>query len=196
MARRVFVFVVAAGMAVMAAACESAPKAAVDEAGAAVDQANVAGAGEYAPDAMEAAQEARAALDAELEAQQGKWFKSYARTAVLAAETKTAGNAAMAAVAEGKERAKTEASVALEGAKTLLAEVHALLEKAPKGRADLDLEALKAALETSDTAIEEGEKEMAGGRFIAAKAQAEGTVATAMTVRTAIETATGAKGQR
>jgi len=45
---------------------------------------------------LKAAQDARAALDAELMAQEGKWFKSYDKTRELAAAAKAAGDKASA----------------------------------------------------------------------------------------------------
>ena len=197
MGRKLFVFVVAVGMAVMTAACGSPPQAAVDAAKVSLDQAATAGAGEYAPAALQTAQDAQAALDAELKVQDGKWFKSYAKAAELAAAAKSAGDAAVTAATEGKAKAQAEATTALEGAKALLAETQALLEKAPKGKGTAaDLEAMKTDLATAATAITEGEAELGGERFMAAKAKAEAATATTTTVKTAIETAMAAKGQK
>ena len=67
---------IALALAVMAAGCAAPPSADIDAAKAAVDKAVTGGAGQYAADALKAAEEARAALDAELKAQEGKWFKS------------------------------------------------------------------------------------------------------------------------
>ena len=48
------------------------------------------------PTSLKAAQDARAALDAELAAQEAKWFKSYDRTRELAVAAKAAGDKAAA----------------------------------------------------------------------------------------------------
>src|SRR4029453_4833486 len=67
-------------------------------------------AGPYAPESLKAAQDARAALDVELKAQEGKWIKSYDKTKELAAAAKAAGDKAAADAAAGKERADAVAA--------------------------------------------------------------------------------------
>ena len=92
-------------LAVMATGCAAPPSADVDAAKAAVDKAVTDGAGQYAADALKAAEEARAALDAELKAQEGKWFKSYDQAKALAAAAKAAGDKAAADAVAAKEKA-------------------------------------------------------------------------------------------
>ena len=57
----------------------SAPTAEVDSAKAAVDKAASSGAGIYAVDSLKAAEAANAELDAELKAQDSKWFSRTTR---------------------------------------------------------------------------------------------------------------------
>jgi TonB family protein len=97
--------VIALGLAVTVAGCASPPAADVDAAKAAIDKAAADRADQFAPDSLKAAQDARAALDAELKAQEGKWFKSYDKTKELAAAAKAAGDKASAEAIAGKERA-------------------------------------------------------------------------------------------
>ena len=52
----------------------------------------------------------RAALDSELKAQEGKWFKSYDRSKELAVAAKAAGDKAAADAAAGKEKADAVAA--------------------------------------------------------------------------------------
>lgn len=101
---------IAVVLALMAAGCASPPSAAVDAAKAAVDKAVTAGAEQYAADSLKAAQDARAALDAELAAQQGKWFKSYEKTTELAAATQAAGDKAAADAVAAKAAADAAAA--------------------------------------------------------------------------------------
>ena len=96
---------IALGLAITVTACASPPNADVDAAKAALDRAASERAGQYAPESLKAAQDAQAAVDAELKAQEGKWFKSYDRTKELAVATKTAGDKAVADAVAGKERA-------------------------------------------------------------------------------------------
>jgi protein TonB len=97
-------------LAVTAAGCATPPSADIDAAKAAVDKAVADGAGQYAADAVKAAQDARAALDAELLAQDGKWFKSYDKARELAAAAKAAGDKAAADAVAAKEQAEAVAA--------------------------------------------------------------------------------------
>lgn len=96
----------ALGLAITVIGCGgSPPTAEVDSAKAAVDKAASGGAGQYAADSLKAAEDARAALDAELKAQDSKWMKSYDKTKDLAAAAKAAGDKAAADALAGKEKA-------------------------------------------------------------------------------------------
>jgi len=101
---------IALGLAITVTGCSSPPKADVDAAKAAVDKADADRAGQYAPESLKAAQDARTALDAELKAQEGKFFKSYDKTKELAVAAKAAGDKASADAAAGKEKADAVAA--------------------------------------------------------------------------------------
>ncbi len=105
---------IALALAITAAGCGAAPAADVDAARAAVDKAVTTGSGQYAAESIKAAQDALAALDAELATQNGKWFKSYDRAKELVAAAKAAGEKAAAEAVAAKEQA--EALVAKEKA--------------------------------------------------------------------------------
>ena len=186
--------VIILGLALTVAGCGAPPKADMDAAKAALDSATAAGAGEYAGASLTAAQDAQTALDAELKAQGGNWFKSYTKAKELAAAVKTAGEKAAADAATGKDTARNEATAAIGEAKTLLTEAQALLAKAPKGKGSAaDIEAMKTDLATAATAITEAEGALSGGKFLGAKAKAEAARNTASTVKTAVEAAMAAK---
>jgi len=93
--------------------CAAPPAAEVDAAKAAVDKAVTDGADRYAAESLKAAQEARAALDAELTAQEAKWFKSYDRTRELALAAKAAGDKAAADAVAAREKADAAAAKAI-----------------------------------------------------------------------------------
>lgn len=96
-------------LAVTAAACGARPTAEVDAAKAAFDKA-AAGAGRYAAESLKTAQDAQAALDAELAVQEGNWFKSYDRARALATEATAASEKAIADATAGRERADAAAA--------------------------------------------------------------------------------------
>ena len=119
---------IALGLAITVTGCASPPNADVDAARAALDRAATDRAGQYAAESLQAAQDARAALDAELKAQEGKWVKSYDKTKELAVAAKTAGDKAAADAVAGKEKAdavaaKEKADAAAAKAKTRMAPV-------------------------------------------------------------------------
>jgi len=97
-------------LAITVTGCGSPPNPDVDAARAAVDRAAADRAGQYAPGSLKVAQDARAALDAELKAQEGKWFKSYDKTKELAVAAKAAGDKAAADAVAGKEKAEAVAA--------------------------------------------------------------------------------------
>jgi TonB family protein len=106
---RVGHLLIACGLAVAAAGCGTPPTSDVDAARASVDKATANGASQYAPESLKAAQDAQAALDAELKAQDGKWFKSYDKAKDLAATAKTAGDKAATDAAAAKEKSEAAA---------------------------------------------------------------------------------------
>jgi TonB family protein len=104
--------VIALGLAITVAGCASPPSADVDAAKAAVDKAAAGQAGQYAANSLTAAQDAEAALDAELKVQQDKWLKSYDKTRELAVAAKAAGDKAAADAVAGKAAADVVAAKA------------------------------------------------------------------------------------
>jgi len=101
---------IALGLALVVTGCAAPPTAEVDAAKAAVDKAVADHADQYAAETLKAAQEARAALDAELTAQEGKWFKSYDRAKQLATAAKEAGDKAAADAVAAREKADAVAA--------------------------------------------------------------------------------------
>jgi TonB family protein len=119
---------IALGLAITVTGCASPPNADVDAAKAALDRAATDRAGQYAAESLKAAQDARAALDVELKAQEGKWLKSYDKTKELAVAAKAAGDKAAADAVAGKEKAdavaaKEKADAAAARAKAKMAPV-------------------------------------------------------------------------
>jgi TonB family protein len=100
------------GLAIFVTGCGAPPNADVDAAKTAVDKAATEGADRYAPESLKSAQTARAALDAELSAQQGKWVKSYDKAKELAVAAKAAGDKAAADTVAAKAKADATAAKA------------------------------------------------------------------------------------
>lgn len=196
MRQKWFVAMLLVGFGVVAAGCASPPQADIDAAKAAMQQATSAGASEYAADSLKAAQDADAALEAELKAQQDKFsmFRSYSKATELATAAKLAGEKAQQDAVAGKEAAKTAASGAIEEAKTMLAQAQEMLSKAPKGKGTAaDLEALKTDLTGAESTIGDANSAFTAERYLDAKAKAEAAKTAAGNVTAAIEAAIAAK---
>ncbi len=182
------------GIAVMTVACGAPPTTDINAAKAAITTATAAGAGDYAATSLKAAEDAQAALDAELKVQDGKWLKSYDKAKQLAADTKSAGEKAAADAEAGKAKAKADATEAIAAAKAALTEAEGLLAKAPKGKGSAaDIATMKADLTTAATAVTEGETALGNGKFLEAIAKADSAKKAAATVKDAVEAAKAAK---
>lgn len=94
--------VLALGLVLGVAACGSPPPADLNLAKTTLDKAVAAGAETYARESLKAAQEAQAALEAELKVQEGKWIKSYGKAQGLATAAQAAGEKAAADAARGR----------------------------------------------------------------------------------------------
>ena len=102
----------ALGFALTVTGCAAPPSADVDAAKAAVDKAVSERADQYAGESLKAAQNAQAALESELKAQEGKFIKSYDRARELAAEAKAAGDKAVTEAVAAREKAEAVAAKA------------------------------------------------------------------------------------
>jgi TonB family protein len=98
------------GLVITVTGCASPPTADVDAAKAALDKATTDRADQYAAESMKAAQDARAALDAELKTQEAKMVKSYDKAKELAVAAKAAADKAAADAVAGKEKADAVAA--------------------------------------------------------------------------------------
>jgi len=182
------------GLAVTMVACATPPTADIDAVKTAISGADAAGAAEYAADSLKAAQDAQAALDAELKAQEGNWMKSYDKAKTLAAAAKAAGEKATTDATAGKEKAKADATQGIADAKAALTAAQALLAKAPKGKGTAaDLAAMKTDLETAATTITEAEAALGSVKYLDAKAKAASAKAAADKVTADVEAAKAAK---
>ncbi len=187
-------FSVILGLAVLtlAAGCAAPPQEAVDSAKAALEAARAQAAQEYAPDALKAAEDAVADLEAEIAAQSTKFapLRSYKVAAEKAAAAQTAGEQAQTAATAGKEQARADAMGGLEGARVMLQETMTMLDSAPRGKGSaMDLAALKTDLEGAGAALAEAEGLIGAEQYRQAKAKVDAAQASIMGVRSQIEAA-------
>jgi hypothetical protein len=171
--------------------CAKPPESLVQQATAALQAAQDAGAPKYAPDAWTTAQQAMDKLKAELAAQARKFslFRNYGQARALAeAAVKDADQAKAEALAQKKLANDAETAVA--EARRLLQSTRNRLAALPRTRG-LDPSELRASLDSAGRQLDRAQADLTAGRFngaLAAASQARGTVSK---VLTAIERATG-----
>ena len=185
-----FVFVL-----VLAVGCAKPPQDSISAAMSAMDAAKPL-ASEYAADSLRAVEDAKAALDVELKAQEDKFalFRSYKKTDELVADLKAKADKAAADAAAGKEQAKNDATTAITDATTALNDAKAMLDKAPKGKGtQADLEAMKADLTAAESTINDANAAMSSESYKDAKAKADAAKASAANVSSQVQAAIDAK---
>jgi hypothetical protein len=172
--------------------CAKVPQVEVDAARQSLSSAREAEAGDYAPEALRAAQDAAAKLDAELKVQEEKFalFRSYKNTTDLATAAKAEGEKAKQAAAQGKERTKAEVEALLNETRQMLTETQDMLASAPTGKGtQLDKAALQSDLTGVQTSLSEVDTVYASGRYKEAKTKAEAAKRSAEAVRADIQAA-------
>ncbi len=164
----------------VAAGCAKPPQQEIDALTAAVTGAEQAEAPKYAADAWSGAQQARNAVNAELEAQANKFalFRSYTKTKELIAAANTAAGSAKDAGAAGKEAAKNAANEALAAAKASLEAATAVAtelgacKRKPKDFKK-DMEAMQATLDGYAAQVAGIESAIGSEDFFGARSQGE-----------------------
>jgi len=164
----------------VAAGCAKPPQQEIDALTASMTAAEQAEAPKYAADAWSAAQQARNAVNAEIEAQANKFalFRSYTKTKELIAAANTSAGAAKDAGVAGKEAAKNAANEALAGAKASLEAATAAMtelgacKRKPKDFKK-DMEAMQATLDGYAAQVAGIESALGSEDFFGARSQAE-----------------------
>jgi hypothetical protein len=185
-----FIFVL-----VLMVGCSKPPQDSINGATASLEAARPL-ASDYAPDSLRAADDAKAALDAELKAQEAKFalFRSYKKTDELVNDLKAKADKAAADGNAGKEQAKNDATAAINEATTAVTDAKAALDKAPRGKGtQADLEAMKSDLAAAESTINDANTAMASENYKDAKAKADAAKASAASVVSQIQAAADAR---
>jgi hypothetical protein len=164
----------------VAAGCAKPPQQDIDALTAAMQAADQAEAPKYAADAWNNAQQARNAVNAELEAQANKFalFRSYAKTKELIATASSAAASARDAGIAGKEAARNAANDALAAAKASLDAASAAMtelgncKRKPKDFKK-DMEAMQATLDGYMAQVAGIESAIGSEDFFGARSQAD-----------------------
>ena len=171
--KRFRVFAAAIVVAVLAISCAKTPEEQIQQAGAALEAAQAAGARSYAPDAWRRANESMERLNAELSAQEEKFrlFRNFKTARTLADE-------ALAAAEQAKSEAENKkAQLRAETAK-MIADVKGSLQSARNqlsgltAAAALSTASLRSKLDEAERILDKAQLEMDGQRFDSAMASA------------------------
>ena len=167
-------------------ACADPPEPAIQSARAALSTADGAGAAEYAPQSLGAAEAALQALETELTVQEEKFamFRDYEEATRLATEAQAAAEKAEADAAAGKQQVRRETEALLAQARAIINEATTMLATAPRGKgSEVDLAVLQADIAGASAVLPEVEQSLAAGRYNEAKSRAESALAAAEGVK-------------
>ncbi len=180
------------------AGCGTKPQQEIDAATAAMNAVISEGLGKYAPEDEKKLKDAMAAVNAELQVQEGKTFKNYDKTKQLLADLTKMAADMKAALPAKKEKAKQDAMAAMAAAKAALEEAKKVLAKAPKGKGTAaDIEALRGDVKGAEAMLPEVqgliEKEDYSAAMVKAKAIQDKAAGVGDQVKKALEKTQGMK---
>jgi len=186
----------AAALGLVLAGCAQAPSADIDAARHALDEARQAQAAEYAPQAWNAAQDAEAKMQVELDAQEQRWsaLRTYTVARQLAQDTKAVADRSRDEAIAGMEKARTEASTMMAQAREQVGSAHAAVTTAPRGKGtEADLASMKSDAASIDDTLAEMQKSFDAGNYNEAKAKAQAAIDAAQKILSEIEQAKSAR---
>ena len=177
-------------------ACAKLPQEQVTAAQSSMDAAKSADASTYAPDALSKAQASMDQANAEIKAQESKFFKSYKKASEMLAQAKADAEAAATAAAAGKEQAKQDSDAAIAAAQTALDAAEQAVAGAPKSKdRKADVEAMQSDVETLKGVLAEAHTAYDGGDYKGAKAKAEQVSNEAASIQNDVAQAAAKKGK-
>ncbi len=184
-------------MVVMFSSCAKYPQAEVDAAKAAVETARAAGADVYLPEAFAGLLDSLNATTVLVEEEKSKFFSNYDAAIAKLTAISAASTQMVADTETRKAELKEEALVTIEAVKVLVADNHALVAKAPKGKeGKAALEAIKADLAVVEGSITEASALVESGNFIGAVDKAKAANEKAVAINEELNAAIAKKGRK
>ena len=167
MKNKILLGLAAVAMVAILASCGKAPQAEIDATNAAIAAAQAAEANVYLPADFAALQDSMSAINAAVEAQNGKLIKKFGPVKEQLARTLAAANQVTANAAVKKDEVKKEAETLLNDIKAVVAENAKLLPKLPKGKEGAAvIEQIKADLGTVDASVAEAQASFDKGTYM------------------------------
>jgi hypothetical protein len=172
MKNKILLGLAAIAMVAVLASCGKVPQAEIDATNAAIAAAQTAEANVYLPAEFAALQDSMNAINAAIEAKNGKLFKNFKLEVVDLAATKTLAEQVVANAAVKKEEVKKEAETLLTDIKVVIAENGKLIPKLPRGKEGAAvIEQMKADLANVDVAVAEAQGMFDKGAYMDALAK-------------------------
>lgn len=174
------------------AGCAKAPVETVAAVQTSIDGARSAGAETYASDSLAKVNATFQQAKAEIDVQNGKFalLRSYKNAEALLVQAQTEAQQAQEAAVAGKERARQEATTAIDTARAALQAANDFLAQAPRGKnTKAELDAMQLELTGLQATIDEATGAMAGEDYINAKIKADLVVQTANQIQTDVQNA-------
>lgn len=155
---------------VLLTSCEKAPQAEIDAAAAAVADAKAAEADVYAADDFTALQNALTAVNADVEAENSKFFKNYDAVKTKLADVTAQAATVKQAAEENKIAMKAEVEKAIADLNGLIEAGKNLAENAPKGKEGASaVAAIQEELNALQAASAEAAEQLAQGAIVATR---------------------------
>lgn len=158
--------------------CQQAPTQQVAAAQQALEDAQAAQSDQYAPEEFGQAQQSFSAATDETTAQSKAFFltRSYTKADQLLKEAQAKALTAQTAATENKEKVKREVETLTTETEAAIQTARAALLKAPRGKdTRAELEAMKAALDATTTALAEAQEMYSKGDYLGAKTSLTGS---------------------
>ena len=166
------------------------PKAELDAARSALQDAKSAGADRFASSQLSAAQSAFDSAETRYKAEEGNLFKSWDEVTPLISDAKSKADRAKSAAVQAKSRAKGAAESAIAAAAAAVQSARESLEAAPAGKGtEGDIEQLGAQLDGADADLMSARTAVSGEDFDGATSKANGAKSKAESVASGVDQA-------
>ena len=171
--KRLIVFAFSIVAVLLVTSCAKPPDAQIQQAGAALEAAEAAGAQKYAPDAWNRAKQAMEGLNAELSAQDQKFrlFRNFNSARTLAEEATNAANQAKTEADKKKAQLRTDITKMVADVKSSLQSARTQLSGLPRTAA-VNTANLRSRLDAAEGLLDKAQSEMVAERFDSAMASA------------------------
>lgn len=169
MKRLLLSLTVALTMLVVLTSCAKQPSQEINDAKAAIDAVIAEGGEKYANEEVKQMNDELTAAMDEVKVQDGKFFKNYDKAKEMLAKVKGSADTLKAEIPARKEKAKADATAALEAANIAVSDAKAMLAKAPKGKgSQADIEAMRADIAGLEASLAEVQSLIDGEDYMAA----------------------------